>query len=314
MYGYNNSIDSPLPSIMKSSFCALLFYLSLVTLATAQSYQPFIQENVTWQNMYIDAGSIHIYSGGLHYYIGDTVSVSGVTYHELNTYALVPATPYRYDFYIDTTSKGSFGLIREDIAARKVYHMDVNGGPESILFDFSLAVGDTLLPCYINVYQPLIVTSIQWETFLDGSTRRQWVFDNGFNYTESLGSSQGYFVPMQMGLGFYYTQGCHTVDSLPLYPTVLNSPITDRCYTYLHQQILPAAPAIRVYPNPAQKYLTIERPQETRAPLVLYNAIGQVVLSTVLEARQETVALGTLPAGWYTYRIGERVVGMLVVE
>lgn len=215
---------------------------------------------------------------------------------------------YLYNFNVDTTITRDFAYIQEDSAARKVYIKDNQFGTgETILFDFSLLVGDTLDSCYITGYFiPQVVTNIDQVTLFDGSVRKRWHFDSGFSYTESVGCSQGYFYPMETGLGFWYTTHCYSVDNVHLYGP--------QCFTLLNNRSLPSSTGVNIYPNPAQQQVTIDRVQEGAATFRVFNVLGQVVLTTALQQRQEQLSLRQLPAGQYYYTIDQVAVGSLLVE
>lgn len=61
-----------------------------------------------------------------------------------------------------------------------------------------------------------------------------------------------------------------------------------------------------VYPNPASDFLVIEHHRDDYQPIVfmLFNAIGQLVISEQLNHPSQTVSVGFLPKGVYAFHIG----------
>ncbi|MBW7848432.1 MAG: T9SS type A sorting domain-containing protein [Bacteroidales bacterium] len=61
-----------------------------------------------------------------------------------------------------------------------------------------------------------------------------------------------------------------------------------------------------VYPNPASDFLVIEHHRDDYQPIVfmLFNAIGQLVISEQLSHPSQTVSVGFLPKGVYAFHIG----------
>jgi hypothetical protein len=69
---------------------------------------------------------------------GDTV-IGGNTYRKLEE--------------VNTFFPGNdcfFGYLREDTASRKIYFMDHQSGPETVLYDFSMQVGDSISLDFVN--------------------------------------------------------------------------------------------------------------------------------------------------------------------
>ena len=92
------------------------------------------------------------YQMGFRYYFqGDTL-IAGKQFHVLHADSVVsintvaPKYLFCTPFAADTNKKVSAGFIRDDSIARKVYinYQTYSGNHDTLLYDFSLAAGDTL--------------------------------------------------------------------------------------------------------------------------------------------------------------------------
>ncbi|MFN0201218.1 MAG: T9SS type A sorting domain-containing protein [Bacteroidia bacterium] len=109
------------------------------------------------------------------------------------------------------------------------------------------------------------------------------------------------------------------MNSVPHFPNYrLGAKVGSACDTLsVSNQLAVNSKQIKVYPNPAQNYIQVELPQGLReATFVLYNALGQVVQQTDLQA-STLVRLGNVAKGLYFYEVifkeGE-IYGKLQVE
>jgi hypothetical protein len=66
------------------------------------------------------------------------------------------------------------------------------------------------------------------------------------------------------------------------------------------QQQLPRLASLQIYPNPSSEFVYVELPQWTsQGELCLYNALGQIVQQSPIEAQQTKLSIGHLPSGYY---------------
>ncbi len=118
-------------------------------------------------------------------------------------------------------SNGYIGAIRQDTILRKVYIIRPSFNNDSLLYDFTLNVGDTLKSSllsnsYICDTLELIVTEI--DSVLIGSTfHKKWIFNCYLDYIEGIGSSFSLF-------GNSYQEDlvglvCLKYNNIPIYST-----------------------------------------------------------------------------------------------
>jgi len=130
-----------------------LLLLSLLILSfrilLAQQYHPLLDSINRWSytGNYLPVALTpsactypNYWSDGMHYFTsGDTV-VNGFNYKII--------LQNHQDFQDDCT----FGFIREDTAARKIYFQDVLDSPEVLLYDFSMQIGDGIPISFLFEY------------------------------------------------------------------------------------------------------------------------------------------------------------------
>ena len=105
-------------------------------------------------------------------------------------------------------------LLREESNKILLYSESLN--KEIVLYDFTLAVGDSL-PTYIEHFDEtiypadtLVVTDISSVTLLDGKKYKKWTFDNGMEYVEGIGMYGGHRNGNFVGLIQELVVPCHT--------------------------------------------------------------------------------------------------------
>jgi len=67
--------------------------------------------------------------------------------------------------------------------------------------------------------------------------------------------------------------------------------------------------AIQVYPNPCTEYLMIDNQEGKQA--VLYNALGQIVMSSSIRESIQKISMGNIPGGLYILQIGTEKVKII---
>jgi hypothetical protein len=140
----------------KSILCLLILTLSTLQ-SLPQTYDSLVVENAQWQVIwdYDETPWVDEMSGWL--LRGDTL-VNGLQYKKL--YHRVFEEPYSEII----TTESLFGFLREDAENRKVYAYDIIPGwlgcdilnQEYLLFDFSLAVGDSTQMCILIVLHQIL--------------------------------------------------------------------------------------------------------------------------------------------------------------
>jgi hypothetical protein len=185
-----------------------LFTLALAAfsgfLSAQSAYHPMLAPDRTWDIFNTTIGPEPCpYISAYHAFIGGDSVINGLTYKKIvhNPILSGIAFPWCGSFYVgDTVYQSNPFLLREDSAARKVYHYTHDDQAEYVLFDFNLQTGDTL--------------KTNWG---DGN----WIIDTVFDYTLANGETrkrfQGAGFPDNAyveGLGYLF--GAFTVPYYPL--------------------------------------------------------------------------------------------------
>jgi len=113
--------------------------------------------------------------------------------------------------------------IYDDSINRKVYfNSDLNSN-DTLLYDFSLNIGDTLNSFFVETFQPMILDSISFRLINTNYHREFYFHPVGNNFIknsiiEGVGGTEGF-----VHYGGYFESGasliCYTRDSISLYPT-----------------------------------------------------------------------------------------------
>jgi hypothetical protein len=244
---------------MKPGFLLFVCLLTLSSCLVAQTsiYKPFPKHNASWREMsggyqssdckdyqYIIRGDTLIDS--LAYHI---LHLSGVKYYE---------TMYGEDCSWDIMSylNEDFAMFRNDSAQRKVYARDMTGGPERMLYDFDLDMGDTL-PSSMHTFWGDIVTVCSVDSILIGNKyhRRLGMASNYWgepdsNYVhiiEGIGSTSGLFGFLSPPFEFGSYLLCFIYNGITVYPDT-----TIQCILVGNQE--KDKPQFSIYPNPLTQH------------------------------------------------------------
>lgn len=137
------------------------------------------EENYCWYNPNPLLGEYHSYVDSLG---GDTL-IGAIVYKKI-----LQSGEQRYNSSaMQYYSNVYIGGIRQDTAQRKVFFIEP-GKPDTLLYDFSLAVGDTIRS-YIDYFNPYIVSSI--DSILIAGTFRKRFFISNRVIIEGIGDTWG---------------------------------------------------------------------------------------------------------------------------
>ncbi len=180
----------------------------LVFTVIGQTYHPLIRPNTFWDEVHGNGSLFCNASGGDRYFFqGDTI-ILGNQYKQIRAFPMVDIynSPGMicWPYYVDVnTNYLSFGLLREDTIAKKVYVFDVGNNADDLLYDFNLTIGDTIHSAYAGMGADLVIVNKSDTTLLNGAIREVFYLNNNEYYIESIGGSQGLFYPIQQGIGFW---------------------------------------------------------------------------------------------------------------
>ncbi|HRQ86346.1 MAG TPA: T9SS type A sorting domain-containing protein [Flavobacteriales bacterium] len=184
-------------------------------------YHPFPDSNAVWG---MTSGCMDGQFGSSayiqNYYLGDT---------------LIDDRPYKHidEIYVITSSSGGCyppsglgsGYLWDDAINRKVYWRSEFSNQDTLLYDFTLTLGDTFVSCINSCNMLWLVQSI--DSILIGSNYRKRInFDQSescasFSIIEGIGSTHGLtmcpYIPFEMGS----ILRCVNVDDSLLYNAAL---------------------------------------------------------------------------------------------
>ena len=273
----------------------------------ATAYPTLTDTNVVWSI----AGSLE--QPGIDVFqmrVGrDSAEINGLRYRGLEIYR--PSE--------DDSFRGSPYYLRE--IGKKVYFLnaipDRNGqiGAEELLYDFGLAVGDTMpLPAYFsppNGYS-LYVAETDSVTLEDGSRRKRWTLlckpgpgkdplpGTAQQWIEGIGATDAFLQP---GYGCTADAGpgpllCVAYAGEVIYRNV--SDCTDVESPAGTARVLRADRVLHAFPNPAIDAVHLEEWTEG-LPYRVYNALGRKIAEGRVRGR--SVTLVRVTRGTYTLRL-----------
>lgn len=287
---------------MKQLFSSLSYFLFLTTCVYAQTsvYHTFPDSVATWKVSWSDEGCFSSSIPASEY----IYSISGDTILGLHSYNKInrQVSPCGFccspPFYSPTDYIGAF---REDIAQKKIYFILNNTTTEGLLYDFSLAVGDTLLPDYIVSGPSAIITSI--DSILIGATYRKLFNINGGyqSYIEGIGGSWGFIeelVTFDSGSELL----CFTEDNHTLFPDTIStcSIITSLPFNQKENE------TFKLYPNPTGHSATLAFSNATgnNLSLTFYDSYGRLIQTiTNITTDKVELDLQNLTGGLYLLQL-----------
>lgn len=254
----------------------------------------FPEDNAIWNTV----GDNSITSGTWRFrygLIGDTIlsPTDDTSYTYSQVYSL-------YDSTLTNPNSTYFAAIRST-DDKKVYAL-IPGFPETLLYDFSLEIGDTAWfevggsLCYNNIafeaFQHVkIVTDIDSIQLTNGEYRKRWFLDGGImndEWVDGVGSIVwfGVFNSLIFDISFCgddYSFACFKEGNTIIYQ---NNPQCDACFCALLTAIEEASPEARnnlnIFPNPATNTVSIssDKIDISSASIHIYNAHGQIIYQT----------------------------------
>lgn len=268
-------------------------------------YHPFPSDGAVWG---MESFCVDISCGDLAYVqnfiAGDTI-IDGLNYKKIQ------------EVYADMTGNmccfppgdDGMGYLREDTAARKVYWRNMQTGAESLLYDFTLNVGDPLQGFLFDC-NPGSSSVVSVDSILVGSSyRRRINIDTtetcrSFSLIEGIGSTTGltgcFFSPFaQIGTELV----CFTEGGEVLYNAPCGPPNVLPCGT-LPVAVENAYPSgltvLVVSPNPASDIVFIGA-GGTVSPFVVsvFDMYGNELLREDVAASRPSIDVSRLASGTY---------------
>jgi hypothetical protein len=295
-------------------FFQLCIIFAFQVQVNAQAYVPLAVDGAHWIITYDVMATPQPFDALWEYHAnGDTI-VEGQTYRkiywrqlELNESFMPPFSP--------ATAYELVGLLREDFQERKVYAVQLSApspspfygcplGEESLLFDFSLSVGDTASFCTLSepYFGDNVITNINAQFHWDwGLESRTFELDFWEQYYEGIGSGYGLFEKMFAPLK---SQDYRYVVTTSLAYYCRETP----CGYIVSTDELYEAVALTIFPNPANTWVSFDfrlAGADETAILEITDARGRLVHRKELSSRQGQYIWDTrhMSAGMYIYTL-----------
>jgi len=282
---------------MQKKIFYILLCCILSNLCAAQSYIPFDFDNGLWQE---DYHNMQYQRSEYNYFTdGDTV-INSLTYHKLYTvgrgtlsYGYSPPVPW-YTF------SGAAGFIRED-NNKRIYYNGGNGVAEQLLYDFNIALGDTIsIPPIDNMFDRAVVVAVD-SILICSTLRRRYKLDivaggllHDLYWTEGTGSTHG-LIPRYYSFERGVLTTCYS-DSTCIVPCLTIVSINS-----IENQ---ASKLATIYPNPSSKTSMIQlNNRAISTNISIIDSHGQVVLTKTTNNQEEILDLSQWISGTYYVRI-----------
>lgn len=230
---------------------------------------------------------------------GDTI-INNLSYHKLRRvgsrtygYGIIPPIPW-HPFSIPV------GFIRED-NNKRIYHKLNSVSPEELLYDFNIALGDTIpIPTIDFMFDRAVVTAV--DTVLVCSTMRKryklapigTVLLQDLYWTEGIGSTHG-LIPRYNSFESGVIDVCYSDSNcMPPCPIILSSSLVN------HQ----ASKEANIYPNPSSKTSLLQlNNKATSTKIQIINNLGLIVFTKTTNKQEETLDLSRWSTGVYYVRL-----------
>jgi hypothetical protein len=300
---------------MKTNTILIIIVSLLLTFGTkikAQEYVPLAVDGAHWIVCKYETGTPLPFDALWEYHSsGDTI-VDDQTYLKVYRRNLELNDSFLPPFY-PATEFELVGLLRDDSEERKVYSILLNDlvsqfsncpiGEESLLFDFSLSVGDAAYFCVLP--EVAEVTAIEEATYWGLETREFVAFTYlEVSFFEGIGSGHGLFEVMFTPLK---SQDNRNLVSTGLIYYCRDTP----CDYVVSTGELHETAGLLIHPNPATTQSWLQLPENTslaQAQIELYSPAGKLLHKTKPSSHFHKIDVAHLPKGLYLVRLwdGER--------
>lgn len=260
-------------------------------MVAAQSYIPMLNDSLYWDVAYAvnDPSPCAIFgvSGPVRYALGNDTIFNSTVYKQVIGFAFEPFSPSGCPpFVVDTVSQPYDYYLREDTVSKKVYSFNPLSQVESLLFDFSLQLHDSIfLPSFLTPNTYFYVDTLYTIVTSDGISRKFYeCFQHpnqgttGGYYIEGLGGAMGPFMRPYYGFEEGYWVLCISdLNESTIYGS------TGICFNFNTGIIDPESSkeTVSVYPVPANEYIFLNT-TSAYSSYRIYNILGEIVNTSKL--------------------------------
>ncbi len=263
-------------------FFTILMLLYFAYNSNAQTYVPFptSADTAVWLQR---AGNVNINMGAAF-----TVELraKGDTIFDGKVYTKI----YYNNYY--------YASIRAE--SKIIYLRDLNSyniNIDTILYDFNIQVGDTVKWFGTeNLFEKPIISSVD-SILIDGIYRKRYEINSinslqPFSIIEGIGSNSG-LLPLYNTFESYQELVCFTLNG----STIYTEPGNPTCIVSTNQ--IKQTDNISIHPNPTSSILNIQFEDFEQRNFVIYNQLGQQVLSEISNEMNVILNVELLPKGFY---------------
>lgn len=313
---------------MKRKFLPIITLFAFVINYLHGQYIPIVEEGKFWIYLnHIDEDHPVPVSGHAITFQGDTI-INALTYKKVFSYNLqgqhdCPFPPcFEFDIPYQTTSRTLISFIREDSIARKVFNLPALNldlfcdTDEHLLFDFSLAPGDTLNTC---IY-----------TFIGGDPNHNPAFGivDSIKATEVFEKNRttfcSYGYPLHGGLAFEGEVQIFEGVGLANYG-LYHEPLTylvdfcegdmEACGILSSDATIENKKDVTIFPNPTNGILQIGIEEKKLKNIRVYSMMGELLAEFV---QTGTIDISQLAGGVYFLELNlendQRIVEKVIKE
>jgi len=283
--------------------------------AQTNVYHPFPDSDAFWNVSWDDEGcfssnippSLYMYS-----IAGDTI-LGSYTYKKI----IRNISPCGFCCSPPFFSLNSYvGAFREDGIQKKMYFFYLNDTAEKLLYDFSLAAGDTLIPDYAVIGSPAIITSID-SIIIGASYRKRFNINWGYQYfIEGIGGSWG-FIEELLTFDSGSQLLCYSENNHTLYPDTTTdceiiTGIIDDSYDSYRTTI---SMTVELSPNPATTQLHIQSTEKITS-LQIFDITGREIKAVSMNTAEGQTILDVshLQKGIYVFVFNGSAARKVVIE
>jgi hypothetical protein len=284
---------------MKATITLLALTCFLLT-GFGQVYQPFPTSSALWRES-SNGFQCSCCSEYQYTITGDTV-INTLTYHKLQKTGVA----YQENWNGNCTTNIAYsinqyvGSFINDSANKLINFIYPSESADSILYNFNLAIGDTVPPSPLNEHGNIvnIVTAID-SVYLGNVYHKRFKLDDcsfepqQLYYIEGIGSTYGLLSPTSCPFEAIYTLECFTIASQSVYP---NSGAS--CSMITAGDDILSANQFSIFPNPTNGLVKIESNLQMFS-ISVFNSLGLLVHQKNVNSNTFSLDLSYLPTGLY---------------
>jgi hypothetical protein len=304
--------------VMKKILFIFFILISLSVKSQTTVYHPFPEDTATWISDYYDNICMGYCSSYFYEMKGDTI-INSQSYNKIYS-------RYGHFYYISPPPNliigASFtpcsytGAIKQDSINKKVYFIDSTMTTDTLLYDFNLAIGDTIQSWYnkFSIQWPMIVSGID-SVSINSNYHKLFNFTNfppnmECSLIEGIGWSAGLFG------GFYSNPQGDNPIVLACFdgnfganlgwggPAILSecSYALD-CSISVNTNEQNGEKYFSLSPNPFSEKLNITSTNNKESEIILYDIFGRKILSQQLLSPNTELKTTNLSKGVYLYEV-----------